>query len=546
MLSRRAFLTGATAGAALLAAEAASAEPLPTGAGGGSLLQDLMYRSLVPELYATPPALPSTSEVVIIGSGFGAAVTALRLVQAGVTVHMLERGSRWPKPSPWRQTFSGDVIPDGRALWHRRKFTGANGIPLSMHSFGGVLDATDYDHIQVWRGAAVGGGSIVFTGALVQPERRFFDHVFSGTGVSYEELDRLYYPRALAMLRGSTMPADVYGSAPFGHSRAWDKQARAAGYAPQAIASSFRWDVIRSELRGTSRKSATIGETNYGNSNGAKHDLTQNYLREAEATGRLVIHPRHVVHAIGSDARGYWIDYSVVRPNGSEIRRTTARAGRLFLGAGSVGTSELLVRARSTGALANLSEHTGAGWGTNGDAALVQKGSPSGGMSQAAPSASRILDEGGDTPVSLENWYVPGMPINVPMIGSLGMALDDTRAAFRFDAEADRVVLDWPKNGNAGAIAALEATHRRVVAAAEVTPFFTPSADPANAAFTAHPLGGAVLGKVTDTYGRVLGHPGLYVTDGAAIPGSTGTANPSLTIAALAERNVAAIIAARG
>jgi len=55
---------------------------------------------------------------------------------------------------------------------------------------------------------------------------------------------------------------------------------------------------------------------------------------------------------------------------------------------------------------------------------------------------------------------------------------------------------------------------------------------------TYHALGGAVIGKVCDGYGRVLGQRGLYVNDGALIPGSTGCVNPSLTIAALAERNI--------
>ncbi|MER2206150.1 MAG: GMC oxidoreductase, partial [Rhodococcus sp. (in: high G+C Gram-positive bacteria)] len=73
-------------------------------------------------------------------------------------------------------------------------------------------------------------------------------------------------------------------------------------------------------------------------------------------------------------------------------------------------------------------------------------------------------------------------------------------------------------------------------------PSALPFAKDVNSSFTAHPLGGAVLGKATDGYGRVKGYDGLYVMDGAAIPGSTGTVNPSLTITALAERNIAQII----
>lgn len=547
-ISRRAFLGGSlaagAAAATAIASEAlpASATPLPPGKPDTGFFTDLYYRLLVPEIYATPPALPSKNSVVIIGTGFGAAVTALRLTQAGVTVHMLERGSQWPGPSATRQIFSGDTLPDGRALWYRTSFTGVNGIPLSMSRFGGVLDASDYANIQVWRGAAVGGGSIVFTGALVQPEQRFFDHVFQGT-VSYAEMNAQWYPKALAMLRGSTMPADVLASAPFGHSREWNRHATLAGYTPQAINSIFNWDVIRKELSGADRASAIRGESNYGNSDGAKYDLTQNYLAQAQATGRLTIHPRHVVNSIGSDGSGYWINYTVINPNGTTVSTATAHTSRLFLGAGSIGTSELLVRASATGAMPKLNQYVGQGWGTNGDAALVQAWSPSAGVTQASPSASRILDETG-MPVTLENWFVPGIPVNLGMLGSLGMTLDDTRGSLSYVASSDTVQLNWGATASAESDAALAAVQNKIAAAAGVTTGFPPFAPAVNSKFTAHPLGGAVIGKVSDAYGRVDGYPGLYVVDGAGIPGSTGTVNPSLTITALAERNIANIIAA--
>jgi cholesterol oxidase len=59
---------------------------------------------------------------------------------------------------------------------------------------------------------------------------------------------------------------------------------------------------------------------------------------------------------------------------------------------------------------------------------------------------------------------------------------------------------------------------------------------------TWHALGGVPMGDAVDRAGRVLGHRGLYVLDGARIPGSTGACNPSMTIAALAEHSMAAII----
>ncbi|MFP2923608.1 GMC oxidoreductase [Pyxidicoccus sp. 3LG] len=546
-LSRRDLLKlgalGAVAGTgtSLLGAGVAHAAEAPPPV---STLNELKYRLAVPEIFEALPTAPSHSQALVIGTGFGAAVSALRLGQAGVQVTMLERGSRWPRDT-WRQIFSSDSLLDGRAMWFRTTFTGPDGITRLLDSFGGVLDITDYEHMKVWRGAAVGGGSVVFTGAMVQPEQRFFDQVFQGV-VSYEEMDQRYYPLARQMLAVSPMPQDVYQSAPFGHSRVWDAHVTQAGYTPQRIDSIFQWDIVRREMTLGARASAIIGESNFGNSNGAKYDLGQNYLPQAEATGKVSIHPGHKVTAIGREPDGrYWVQVDVVAPNGTVLRKRTLTADSLFLGAGSIGTSELLVAARATGALPNLNEHIGAGWGTNGDAAVARAFSGLQGFNQGAPCASRIIDEGG-MPVTFENWYVPHLPANPGFIASLGMALDPHRASFRYDSTRKKVVLDWPSDGNDDVVAALRVVNNRIAAATGTVVGVPLIAPDVNATFTAHPLGGAVLGKATDLYGRVKGYDRLYVVDGAAVPGSTATVNPSLTITALAERSITEIIRAGG
>jgi cholesterol oxidase len=164
-----------------------------------------LFRQWVPEIFAPLPDPPDHTEAIVVGSGFGAAITALRLAQAGVANTVLERGSRWPN-DPHREIFTGDDLPDGRGFWHRTEFTGVTKVAMNFANFGGVLDVTPFDGIDVWRGAAVGGGSVVYTGAMIEPERRFFDQIFGGT-VAFDEMDRVYYPRVRQMLRTSTTPS---------------------------------------------------------------------------------------------------------------------------------------------------------------------------------------------------------------------------------------------------------------------------------------------------------------------------------------------------
>lgn len=230
-------------------------------------------------------------------------------------------------------------------------------------------------------------------------------------------------------------------------------------------------------------------------------------------------------------------------PTGDVLATRTLTCDRLFLGAGSIGTSELLVRAQATGALPNLNEHIGDGWGTNGDVVLARGASAVAGQGQGVPSASRIFDESG-VPLTLESWYIPGIPFETGALASLGMVLDPTRTRFGYDRASNRVGLSWSVKNRDDTVAAARAVDRRIAERADALVEYSALGYDANALFTAHPLGGAVLGRATDGHGRVHGHPGLYVMDGAAIPGSTGTVNPSLTIAALAERNIEAIVRA--
>lgn len=537
MPSRRNFLVGAAAAAVAASSGVsarAEAEPLAEG----------RYRRWVPELYSPLASAPSHSDSIVIGSGFGASVAALRLSEAGRQVSILERGSRWPIDR-WRGIFANDFLPDGRGFWRRTSFKPLTGLPTQHFDyFGGVLDATDHGDLQIWRGAAVGGGSIVFTGVCIAPPADLFQKIF--TSVPADEMYQRYYPLARRMLKVSPMPDDVYNSLPFTHSREWDRQVRAAGYNPEIVDGIWNWDVIRDEISLRSRPSAIAGESNLGNSNGAKRDLSQTYLAQAERTGRAKIYPRHeVVHITRDYSNRYVLTVDILAPDSTRIRSRTLTCDSLFLGAGSMGTSALMTTAKATGALPLLNEHVGGGWGSNGDAALVRGPSFSNGLVQGAACRSKIIDTRSGTPVCLENWYVPGSPADVFLIGSLGMVMDTkTRGAFRYNASRRRAELDWPRDGNGATVQQMRVVQNRIARRNNI-PVGVPllGVKDVNAEFTAHPLGGMVIDRATDNYGRVRGYDNLYVVDGSLIPGTTGATNPSLTITALAERNIEKILA---
>lgn len=483
------------------------------------------------------------SPALVIGSGFGGAVTALRLGQAGVRTVVLERGRQWPV-SAFLPVFSNEQVPDGRAFWFKdvARFVSLLA-ETPINRYAGVMDASWAGNLEVFRGAAVGGGSVVYSGVSVLPPRRHFEAIFPAA-LSYDDFVRTWAPRVQAMLGFSPVPADLYGSLTWTHARVWDAQARKAGFDPTPHPVNFRWSTVRRELSLQARPSVILGECNFGVANGAKSDLTQNYLPAATATGKVRIDALTVVTSIAVDDDGrYVVQARRITPTGGLVAIKTYVTDRLFLAGGSMGTSELLVRARDTGAMPGLGAEIGRGWGTNGDTIGFRSLNGLTGVAQAGPSPTGFHDTGFGVPTTAQSWFIPH-PLENTGLATLGMAVDLThRGTFSFDTAADRVDLHWDSAWDEE----LVDTHRRINARiAEASgaltgyPGFRPDVV---SDFTAHPLGGAVIGRATDLYGRVKGHRGLYVNDGALIPGSTGGANPSLSIAALAERNMARIIA---
>lgn len=120
---------------------------------------------------------------VVIGSGFGGSVAALRLGQAAIDTVVLERGRRWPIREDGN-TFATFENPDGRAYWLREQ-TGeaALGMPQlvkPIDRYVGVLEIVEGNGIYIGAGAGVGGGSLVFNALIVKPARVIRTHLSAG------------------------------------------------------------------------------------------------------------------------------------------------------------------------------------------------------------------------------------------------------------------------------------------------------------------------------------------------------------------------------
>jgi cholesterol oxidase len=501
---------------------------------------------------AEEAATVDNAPAIVVGSGYGGAVAALRLGQAGIRTLVLEMGRLWNTAGSDGKVFCNTANPDQRSMWFRTRteaplasFLWLDVVNKDISAYPGVLDRVHYDNMSVYVGRGVGGGSLVNGGMAVTPLQSYFTEQFPGVDAS--EMYNTYFPRARSMLGVNTVDPTWFESTEwYQFTRTSRKAAANTGLRTTFVPNVYDFDYMRREAAGTATKSALGQEVIYGNNYG-KRSLDKTYLASALGTGNVTINTMERVKAISRASDGSWqLTADRIDNTGAVVQTKQYSCTYLFLGGGSLGTTELLVRARDTGALPALNSSVGAGWGTNGNTMLGranhiwdttganQSTMPVMGIDDWANTENPVFAEIAPLPIGFETWV------------SLYLAItkNPERASFSYDSSTGAVKLGWSAAQSAVSVAMAKKLFDRINSANATiyrSDLFGSSSKVFADDFCYHPLGGCVLGKATDNYGRVKGYSKLYVTDGSLVPGSIGV-NPFMTITALAERTMARVL----
>jgi cholesterol oxidase len=517
-----------------------------------------------------------TYDVVIVGSGFGGAVTACRLAQAGRSVCVLERGRRW-RPTAFPRSPS-DVARE--AFWD----------PPS-HRFG-VIDYRAFRGMHVIQGSGVGGGSLHYFNVHLRPPAAVFGDPRWPAGVDRSLLDP-YYTLAEAMLDATTLVPPAGRDVPT-RTAAFMDACRSAGRRPELVNIAVYTGTGRRNPRGAVPQLPCdySGNCLLGCATGAKNSLDLTYLALAERHG-AEIHPLHEaerIEPLGSG--GYRVSFARLFADASARREAGHVDGEaVIVAAGTLGTNELLLRCRDVHqTLPHLGFGLGRGFSGNGDMLLAGTLTELDIDASRGPSITAGADFGVDGkqlyvedlgfPESLL-WFIEGMLANATptlnlvrwaklflkgrfgiagatdrlshererlfgggrtrgFLPYLGMCEDAANGQFVLD-EGGRLDLRWDPRESMDAFMALEDAMHELSDALDgeyvANPLWNP---PVRELLTAHPLGGCAMADdpqdgVLDEYCEVHGHPGLFVVDASIVPTSLGR-NPTATICALGER----------
>jgi len=529
------------------------------------------------------PAASYDYDVLVIGSGFGGSVAALRLTEKGYRVGVLEAGRR----------FEDADFP--RTSWDARRFLWAPKLGCT-----GIQRIHLLRNVMILAGAGVGGGSLVYANTLYRPRSDAFYHDRQWAHITDWQAELApYYDQAermLGVVQNPTMTpsdeamkrvaeelgvGDTFRMAPVGVFFGRD-----GGKEPGAEVGDPFFGGAGPRRRGC----LEVGECMTGCRHNAKNTLVKNYLYLAEKAGATV-HPLVTAVAVRPLGRGgYRVD--TVRTGAWRARRTARpfTAGQVVFAAGTWGTQQLLHKVKAAGLLPGISGRLGTATRTNSEAlggALVKlrnrdKHDFTRGVaitSSIHPDASThiepvrygrgsnamgllstlMTDGGGPVPRWLK-WL--GQAARHPgELASLYAGINhwSERAVIGLTMQAlDNSIIVYPRRTRLGRmkltsrqghgvpsptwIPAANQAMRRI--AAQIGGFPLGSVgEIADIPMTAHFLGGCAIGDspdsgVVDPYHRMYGYPGLHVVDGSAISANPGV-NPALTITAQAERAMA-------
>jgi cholesterol oxidase len=522
---------------------------------------------------------------IVVGSGFGGSVSALRLAEKGYSVAVLECGKR----------FGDDDFP--KSTWDVRRYFWAPRMGMR-----GIFRLTQFKDVAVVSGCGVGGGSLGYANTLYVPGQDFFGDPQWGDLADWETELAPHYAEAQRML-GVTVhedddPADQLLRELGEHLGVGDTYRKT----PVGVYLDNPGQTVPDPYFGGEGPDRTgcmrCGRCMVGCPHGAKNTLVKNYLWLAERRGvdvqdlRTVTDVRPLGAADGSDGYAVTSERSGLLPGRG--RRTMTARGVIFA-AGPLGTNKLMQRCRLSGALPRISARLGELVRTNSEmilAVTVPEDYPEDLTRRVAITSSIYPDphthietvtygHDGDSMNALYTLLVgDGTKATRPLklLGQIVRHPVNFAKILRPKGWSRRTIIVLVMQTLDSAIALRPKLKRNgdVRLSTEQdpekpNPTFIPVANQAaewlaertggiaqssvsealfNVPSTAHILGGAVIGHgpedgVVDTGQRVFGYENLLVCDGSAVPANVGV-NPSLTITALAEHAMAQIPPAGG